>query len=609
MEVEHEARDEEVVPERNSAFHTSRTFFSEYWSWMAVITMALLLWLPRLSGPIDLRWDASVYYLLGTSLAQGHGYRIPSEPGSPAAVQYPPLLPGFVAAHQWLSGTTDTAVVSPRLRLSYAAMFVVYGLAVLALARRYLAIGFAVCATALCLLHHLTIFLSDLLFAELPFALLGVAFAITAVLPSRVVLRLWPREMASFIFAAAAFLLKTMGVALFAAWVADALLRRRGKLALMRGGLALLPIIAWQVYVARVQGSQDYKHPAYEYQRAAYQYSNVTYSLNAALINPFRPELGRMDARALSQRLAGNLPWLVMAVGETLSGAAETWPLRHLQARLVGQRIAPDTEASTNVAPIEGGSREPSFVTNYALIGIPLLAIAAIVALGLIILFRERAWLLFFIIAFALGLVWLTPWHIQFPRYLMPLMPFLAICAMLGFSHIYRSFPNSRNLRIVTRFAFIGLALICGAMHLLAPLKLFHLRASGPAVFRGNGIGKATRFFAHDRSWQDWEEAADWIRTRTPRDAIVATSAPHLLYLLTGRRAVLPPMEADRQREQQLLDGVPVAYVIIDQTKALDVTRRYALPAVDSGRGWQLAHAIHATRIYDRTGINTGVSP
>ena len=34
-----------------------------------VVAIALLVWVPRLSGPIDLRWDGGVYYLLSTSLA------------------------------------------------------------------------------------------------------------------------------------------------------------------------------------------------------------------------------------------------------------------------------------------------------------------------------------------------------------------------------------------------------------------------------------------------------------------------------------------------------------------------------------------------------------
>ena len=58
-------------------------------------------------GPLDLRYDAGVYYILGTSLAEGHGYRLLSEPGQIQAVQYPPLLPALVAIHQRLSGTND----------------------------------------------------------------------------------------------------------------------------------------------------------------------------------------------------------------------------------------------------------------------------------------------------------------------------------------------------------------------------------------------------------------------------------------------------------------------------------------------------------------------
>jgi hypothetical protein len=128
-------------------------------------------------------------------------------------------------------------------------------------------------------------------------------------------------------------------------------------------------------------------------------------------------------------------------------------------------------------------------------------------------------------------------------------------------------------------------------------------------VFRASGIGKAPRFFAHDRSWQDWEEAVTWIGANTPGETIVATSAPHLLYLLTNRRAVLPAMEADPKRERHLLEKVPVTYLIVDQLAALDVTRRYVLPAMKEASGWNLAHAIHKTRIYQRTGNADDGSP
>src|SRR5216110_2911209 len=104
-----------------------------YWPEFVVLAVAVVLWVPRLSGPIDLRWDAGVYYVLGTSLATGHGYRILSEPGSPEALQYPPLLAAVVALHEWALGTTNPDIVGAWLRKLYFVIFVAYALAVLAL--------------------------------------------------------------------------------------------------------------------------------------------------------------------------------------------------------------------------------------------------------------------------------------------------------------------------------------------------------------------------------------------------------------------------------------------------------------------------------------------
>src|SRR5262245_32904200 len=68
-------------------------------------------WIPRLRGPIDLRWDGAAYYILGTSLARGSGYRLLNEPGEIESVLHPPLLPGLVAIHQLVLGTEDWTVV------------------------------------------------------------------------------------------------------------------------------------------------------------------------------------------------------------------------------------------------------------------------------------------------------------------------------------------------------------------------------------------------------------------------------------------------------------------------------------------------------------------
>jgi hypothetical protein len=554
-----------------------------YWAEAVVVAIALLLWAPRLSGPIDLRWDAGVYYVLGTSLATGHGYRILSEPGSPEALQYPPLLPAVVALYQRALGSTDPAVVAPWLRISYAALFLAYAVAVLALARRYLHPGLAVAVTALCLFHAWTIFLSDLLFAEVPFALVSVGFVLVAVngpLSSRP----WLREAASFVLAVGGFLLRTAGVVLLAAWVLDALARGRWRQALMRGALALLPVVAWQAHVAQVHKSYEYAHPAYEYQRAPYQYSNVSYGENVLLIDPFRPELGRVDARALATRLEKNLPSLVTAIGEAVSTRSDWWSrlLLESQRNIIGRPLV-----SNNVVLV------------------PVFGLAAIVLAGVVVLIRRRAWLIVFIVTGSIGLVWAAPWYAQFTRYLTPLMPFLAICAALSLSEIELSL-RARQARWPTTLARIAIAsflVLAFVAEVYTSFKVTQLRnASKEALVTPQSRSAGYRLFFHDRSWQAWEEAAAWIDAHAPSDAIVATTEPHFLYLLTGRFAVIPPMEPDPTRARRLLEAVPVSYVIIDELKFLDMSRRYARPAVEGDPlGWHLVHSVNGTQIYERT--------
>ena len=223
-------------------------------------------------------------------------------------------------------------------------------------------------ATALCLCQVMTVFLSDLLFAELPFALVSVIFAPVA-LNGNSARRPWLREMGSFAIASAGFLLRTAGLALLGAWVLEAFVRRRWGLGIARGALALVPVVAWQANVARVRASHEYAHPAYEYQRAPYQYYNVSYAENVLLTDPFRPELGAMDTRTLAVRAIANLPSLLVAVGESVSTRKGYWlrPLNLIQTRLLGR-----------------------IVISKGVVFVPILIFATVVIIGLVVLIRRE---------------------------------------------------------------------------------------------------------------------------------------------------------------------------------------------------------------------------
>jgi hypothetical protein len=139
-----------------------------------LLGLSLLIWVPRLGGPIDLRWDGSVYYILGTSLAKGEGYRLLNEPGEPQAIQYPPLLPALVALHQRALGTSEHELVGQWLRLSYSLIFTFYVLSIYVLARKYLTPGYSFLVALITALYVDTIYHSDLLYTEIPFALVTI---------------------------------------------------------------------------------------------------------------------------------------------------------------------------------------------------------------------------------------------------------------------------------------------------------------------------------------------------------------------------------------------------------------------------------------------------
>ena len=190
-----------------------------------------------------------------------------------------------------------------------------YALAIFVFSRRWLTSGWAVIATLLAVLNLQLLWLSDALFAELPFALCTVLFLLVAERGGR-------RGLAALL-AAAAYLLRTSGLALLVAWVAEALWHRRWAEAGIRVLLAALPVLAWQAHVSGVQQRPEYRAPAYAYQRAPYQFYNVDYPPNLAYVDAFAPERGVATAGQLVERVIANAVALAAEIGESISVRAE----------------------------------------------------------------------------------------------------------------------------------------------------------------------------------------------------------------------------------------------------------------------------------------------
>ncbi len=523
---------------------------------LALVLLAGLVvacWLPRLRGPIDLRWDGGTYYNLGTSLAQGHGYRLLNEPGEILETQYPPMLAVIVAAHQFVLGTSDFVTVGEWLRRSYFLLSIIYAIAVYLMLRRFLPPGYATLAASVCLFQIHTMFMSDLCFPEIPFGIAAVLFVLCNVsdtLPGRRAL--------SGILAVFAFALRTVAVALLAAWAFESLCRREFRTMAMRMLLGGAVVLGWSGYIAYVESSREYNTPAYEYQRAAYNYSNVSYARNMRYKDPFSPELGESSVADRVKQFVSNVGLVGISIGEAVSTKAKMWDLLRNEANLrLGIAVIP----------------------AWAVPG-TLWFLATLVAGGIGLQLLRRQFLIPFYVLFSWVIVCSTPWPGQFNRYLTPLAPFLSLSLFLalrsGAEWCSRWFPARRKAVVI---AIAGAVAVLILVPQLATQVLMFTKWHSPVEFDVTNERRIRyRLFGYEDMHRATDAGLDWLKRQANSGDVVATTDPGWAYLRTGLKSVIPPFELDADKAQRLLDGVPVRYLIVDEGNY----KKYTTPVVAS---------------------------
>ena len=88
------------------------------------------------------------------------------------------------------------------------------------------------------------------------------------------------------------------------------------------------------------------------------------------------------------------------------------------------------------------------------------------------------------------------------------------------------------------------------------------------------------RLFFYDSGYKSLDAGLDWLKGRAKPDDIVAGSMPHWVYLRTGLKAVMPPWETNPRTAQNLLDSVPVTYIVLDTGSGSKLARDYMMPLV-----------------------------
>lgn len=527
---------------------------------LAVFLLAVANWIPRLAGPLDLRWDAGAYYVLGTSIYEGKSYRLLNEPGEIQAIQYPPLLPIIVALHQAAVGTSDPFIAGHAMRRSWMVLYAVYIVGVYWIAKKYLHRGLAFGVALITLSNVQSTFLSDLCNAELPFAAMTAVFFLAYRKPGRL-----PSGIAA-LAAIAAYLLRTIGIALLAAWVLDAVRQRRIAAAALRAVVAFIPVFAWNAYVRSVEAHPQYQKPAYEYQRAAYLFYNVSYATNMALKDPFRPSDGPATLVDAGQRSLRNLPRLPLSMAEAVTPGAASW-----------QRQLDWTSAWM-----------PWWIPWLAIRGM-LTGLGIVTLCGLVRIFRVEPAMAAYI-SLSLLAIAVAPWPSQYIRYLSPLTPFIAIALVFGLRLI-----QERMQRRWTLFSRPGIqqfpaAVVCLIL-LTQSVSMFELfRSDQRTVTQVTRDGNRVSFaaFYYPDTFDSINAAQQWLMKNAARSDVIAASMPHWMYLRTGLKSVMPPFESDPVRAQALLRSVPVRYILLDDMDQASVTR-FVAPAIEASTEWRQA--------------------
>jgi hypothetical protein len=106
-----------------------------------------------------------------------------------------------------------------------------------------------------------------------------------------------------------------------------------------------------------------------------------------------------------------------------------------------------------------------------------------------------------------------------------------------------------------------------------------------------NGERVAYRLFFYKDAYRALDAGLDWLKQRSGPGDVVASSMPHWIYLRTGLKAIMPPFETDPVRAQELLDSVPVTFIIQDRGFDLD-TRKYLSPVIHAfPERWKLVYS------------------
>lgn len=124
------------------------------------------------------------------------------------------------------------------------------------------------------------------------------------------------------------------------------------------------------------------------------------------------------------------------------------------------------------------------------------------------------------------------------------------------------------------------------------------------ALYNDHGIQKEYTLFHYGAEDLAAESGLQWLVTHAAPRAIVVVSMPHWVYLKTGLKSIMAPLDTGPQKTERLIDAVPATYVILDQF--LFFNKQLPVAVRNFPEKWRLVYASPGANfdIYQRMGFN-----
>lgn len=454
--------------------------------------LMLLIYLLQLDSVVGLFGDDAWYVLLAKSLASGQGYTLINSPSPGIMPLYPPAFPFLLSlvfrlspefpANLWLLKSVSIVAMLGTGIMAYHYFTRDRELP------PYVALGIAVAAV---LNPVIVVMATSTVMSECVFTfnfLLTIVVIERAVRAGKNGQAMWHYAALGAVLASFAFLTRSIAVSLILAVLLYLLKERLGRAALIFAAVVAVLTGSWMIY-ARAHA------PTPEQQKAH----------GGNIVQPYTAQFWQREAgNALSGTVsAGDLP-------------ARVWNnITQIAGRDVGHLLV--TQVFEQGTASAGGER---LFFSWLL--------SALAIAGLVSVVRERITLAEIAVPLSLGVTVL--WPFETVRFVLPLLPFIIFYSLMGCRAVQRLHQRLRHLSSSRQpWAVIAVMAAC-----LAAVSLYGNAQSLSKRYGGSSVSGSRML----NVFHEVETMCRWMDQSLPKESVIATNVPPLVYLYTGRQAI-----------------------------------------------------------------------